>query len=108
MHTQTATITRRSRNLGIGWRNTPRQVYNHETGKSWLEIEEVTTPSVTGSYKQVLAEYRRAKRINSGGLEWRAAFFVGGRRIAPGSDLAFRLTLLEGKLSDEETVEVLS
>lgn len=72
------TITRKSRNLGIGWSNQPVQERNG--GFSRLVIEDVTKPDVVGTLEDVAREMERARRINSGN-DWRRAFFVGGVRV---------------------------
>ena len=76
----TITITRRSRNLGIGSTSQPVQRRNPATGASWLEIESVGSPDVTGSLAAVMAEYDRVRRVNSG-HDYRVSFFVGGVKV---------------------------
>ena len=76
----TITITRRSRNLGIGSTSQPVQRRNAETGASWLEIESVDSPDVVGTLADVMSEYDRVRRVNSG-HDYRIAFFVGGVKV---------------------------
>jgi hypothetical protein len=76
----TLTISRRSRNLGIGSTSQPVQRRNAETGASWLEIESVDSPDVTGTLADVMAEYDRVRRVNSG-HDYRVSFFVGGVKV---------------------------
>jgi hypothetical protein len=76
----TFTITRRSRNLGIGSTSQPVQRRNPATGASWLEIESVGSPDVTGSLAAVMAEYDRVRRVNAG-HDYRVSFFVGGVKV---------------------------
>lgn len=76
----TITITRRSRNLGIGSTSQPVQRRNAETGASWLEIESVDSPDVVGTLADVMSEYDRVRRVNSG-HDYRVSFFVGGVRV---------------------------
>ena len=71
--TTTKTITRRSRNLGIGWSNTPTRDGRY--------IEPVTEPSVVGTLRAVAAEYDRARKLHAGGTYCTAAFFVCGERV---------------------------
>lgn len=82
----TVTVTRRSRNLGYGSSSQPVQRRNPETGFSWLEIEPITAPDVTGTVKAILAERQRAVRANSG-HDWKGQLFVGGRHVM-NADLA--------------------
>ena len=74
------TITRRSRNLGIGSTSQPVQRRNPTTGATWLEIESVDTPDVVGTLRDVSAEYDRVRRVN-GGHDYRVSFFVGGVKV---------------------------
>lgn len=74
------TITRRSRNLGIGSTSQPVQRRNPTTGATWLEIESVDAPDVVGTIADVEREYDRVRRVNSG-HDYRVAFFVGGVKV---------------------------
>lgn len=90
---RTVVVTSRSRNLGIGWTNQPRQT------RAGLALERVERPSVVGTRRQVLEELERARRGNQGNA-WRAAFFVGGRRVVPmdaetGTSFVEQLRLLQ-------------
>ena len=68
------TITRRTRNLGMGWSNDPVQ-----DGER-LTVRRATTPDFVGTYRQVQDELGRATRLNSGN-DWRRVLFVGNRPI---------------------------
>ena len=98
MTTTTLTITRRSRNLGIGSTSQPRR--NPTTGR--LEIESVDAPDVVGGLAAVMAEYDRACRVNSG-HDYRVSFFVGGAKVLR-DDFLTAASLLRAKISDAETV----
>ncbi len=83
MTTETATettISSRSRNLGYGWTNQPRQ-YRNSRGDSLLSVSRSTGPDVSGGLKTILTERARAQRGNAGN-DWSEALFVAGRRIA--------------------------
>lgn len=85
-------ITRRSRNLGIGWSNSPTR-----DGR----IAPPDGPSVVGSLRDVSAEYDRARRLHSGGVHWTAAFYVGGQRVSAEDFLAaMSLLLAPGQRDD--------
>ena len=115
---KTLTITRRSRNLGIGWTSQPVQV-RAANGSTHLAIADVTEPSVVGTLREVAEERDRARRVNSG-HDWHAAFFVGGVRVERERFLiAMELLLARrerergergalGYMSDAETVEVVA
>ena len=98
--TGTATITRRTRSLGIGWRNDTEQT------RAGLRVKRPTRPDVVGTVKDVRAELERARRINSGGTDWRRAFFLGGRRVAEVNDveMEYALELLANGIDDEVKV----
>lgn len=68
----TVTITTRARNLGYGWSSTPTGV--------GCQIE-IPTETATGGLRTVEHAMERAHRICSGGVFWREAMFVGGRRV---------------------------
>ena len=70
------TITRRSRNLGVG---STMQRWSR-TAKPRLVIDEVRTPDFVGTLKDVMAEYEHIVRLYLGG-NWRVEFFVGGVRV---------------------------
>lgn len=72
------TVTRRSRNLGIGWSNTPAR--ERSGNFSRLVIADVTKPDVVGTPEDVARELERARRINSGN-DWARAYFVGGVKV---------------------------
>lgn len=74
------TITRRSRNLGIGSTSQPVQRRNPTTGATWLEIESVDAPDVVGTLRDVAAEYDRVMRVNAS-HDYRVSFFVGGVKV---------------------------
>src|SRR5256885_2248071 len=74
------TITPRSRNLGLGWSNTPYQTYNDRGQSTGLGIREPNSPDSTGGLKSVETELRRAARIN-GSAYWQARLFVGGQLV---------------------------
>ncbi len=86
------TITRRSKNLGIGWSNTPAR-----DGR----ITPPEGPSVVGSIRDVSAEYNRARRLHSGGVHWTAAFYVGGVRVQAEDFLRAMSDLLAPGLKDD-------
>lgn len=68
-------ITRRSKNLGYGWTTEP------VSGSSTPRIQDVKRPNVTGTLRAIEAEYRRRANITSGGVWYRDALYVGGRRV---------------------------
>ena len=79
--TETITVTRRNRNLGIAWTNETEQ-QRTPNGNSILAVRDPgATPDVTGSIRDISAEYDRACRIHSGGTSWRVRFFVDGRPV---------------------------
>jgi hypothetical protein len=81
MSTEAVTITRRNRNLGIAWTNETEQ-QRTPSGGSFLAVRDPgATPDVTGSIRDISAEYDRARRIHSGGTSWRVRFFVDGRPV---------------------------
>lgn len=70
------TITRRSRNIGIGW---TLQRWTR-TAKPRRVLDEVHTPDFVGTLKEVWAEYQRIIRVYLGGV-YRVEFFVGGVKV---------------------------
>lgn len=78
MSTTTVTITRRIRNLGFGSSSQP-------TGRG-TEISAVETPDVVGGLAAVEAEADRVRRVYSGGVHYRIALFVGGKRVRATKD----------------------
>lgn len=108
---KTLTITRRSRNLGVGWSNTP-------SGRG-TAITPPTGPSVVGTLRDVQAEYERAVALHSGGTHWCVCFYVGETRVTRESFLnAMSALLAPGEkdwaghtpryMSDAERVEVVA
>jgi hypothetical protein len=94
---KTIKITRNSKNLAFGWSNTPL--------RNKAEIESVESPSVVGNWRVVCAELDRARRINSGGVWFRFALFVGGKRVqGPSWEITAALAGLES--DGHATVEV--
>lgn len=75
---KTITITRQSKNLGLGWTNQPK--------RNEPAIEAVETADVTGNWHVIDAEWDRARRLNSGGTWYRVALFVGGKKITENKD----------------------
>lgn len=73
------TISARSRNLGLGWNNRPKQFYN-STGGSYLGFAPASAPKAHGGLRLIEEELKGAHRINSGN-DWTAALFVGGKRV---------------------------
>ena len=65
------TISSRSRNLGLGWSNTPARNGG---------IAVASAPDVTGGLRSIEAEWQRARQLNSTN-DWSASLFVGGRRV---------------------------
>lgn len=45
--TSTATITARSRNLGISWGNEPERIWNADRSSSWLSIRTPEPPKAS-------------------------------------------------------------
>lgn len=79
--TETITVTRRNRNLGIAWTNETEQ-QRMPNGGSFLAVRDPgVTPDVVGTIRDINAEYDRARRIHSGGTSWRVRFFVDGRPV---------------------------
>jgi len=76
----THTITRRSQNLGFGWTNRPVQKHNQRTGYSYLVIDTVDEPGVTGSVRNCVKEYDSARKINSNN-DWSRSWFLSGQRV---------------------------
>ncbi len=68
------TISSQSRNLGIGWSNTPVQT---ERG---LVISVPTSPDSTGNVTECEKTIARAYHLNKGN-DWTYALFVGGQRV---------------------------
>jgi hypothetical protein len=73
------TISARSRNLGIGWTNRPKQFYNSQGG-SWLGFATPEKPCAQGGLRTIEEELSQARKLNNGN-DWAAALFIGGRRI---------------------------
>ena len=71
----TIKITRRSRTVGFSWTNSVEQT------RGGLSVKDPGKPQVVGTAKQCLAEFENACRINSGGVSWAGAWFVGGKRV---------------------------
>jgi len=78
--TTATTISSRSRNLGYGWTNQPRQ-YRNSRGDSLLGVPLPSSPDVTGGLRTIETERARAVRGNAGN-DWSESLFVAGRRIA--------------------------
>lgn len=74
------TITRRSRNLGYGWNNTPGTM-RLSNGGTTSYIPRPDHPGVQGGPRTIFEERHHAARINSGGVWWSEALFVGGRLV---------------------------
>ena len=71
-----ATITRKSRNLGIA---ATSSITN--TAHGW-HFEPLESPMHTGGCATIVSAARAYKRLWSGGTEFRMDFFVGGRRVS--------------------------
>ena len=94
----TATISPRTRNLGIGSNTSPRDVRNPETGRSTWTIDPPTSPDVAGGLRTVEAEYAHIGR-QLGTAERHVALFVGGRRIVGVADWGGYLPAHGGKIA---------
>ena len=65
--TSTATITARSRNLGISWGNEPERVWNADRSSSWLSIRTPEPPKACNlGIAGVLREAADIARKHSG------------------------------------------
>lgn len=73
-------ITTRARNLGYGWRNDTEEVQDRH-GERHTRVKRVALPTRTGGLLSVESEHALACQLNSGGVFWNKALFVGGRRI---------------------------
>ena len=71
-----ATITRKSRNLGIA---ATSSITN--TAHGW-HFDPLESPMHTGGCATIVREARAYRRLWSGGTEFRMDFFVGGRRVS--------------------------
>jgi hypothetical protein len=78
MSTKTVTVTTRSRNLAYGCTNTP-------TGNG-TEISTPTCPTKQGGRATLQAQRAQCQKINSGGVSFKGAFFVGRKRVIVGHD----------------------
>lgn len=95
----TATITARSRNLGISWSNEPERVWNADCSSSWLSIRTPEPPKACNlDIAGVLREAADIARKHSGN-EYSLALWVGGKRVANPSDV-----LRELRWGDEAVV----
>ena len=79
MKTEFITITRRSKNLGIGSTSDVEQVRNGMY--SYLRNKDVTAPDVSGSLKAVEAEFARINRIYGPHVNKNVCLFVGGKPV---------------------------
>lgn len=75
-----ATVSARSRNLAVTWTNSVEQCYS-TNGHGYLQVKTPAAPTEWGGLRSCDAEYRRGQRINSGGVSWRSALWVGRRRV---------------------------
>lgn len=91
---RTFSVTRRSRNLGIGWTNEVVSVQNPRNGKRSQRVAPVEGPSVVGSLRDVATEYDRACKLHADGTAWRCEFFVGSTPVDSNEFLAARRSLL--------------
>ena len=85
-----ATISARSRNLGLGWSNDVERVFN-QRGESSLRVAAPTAPAATGGLRTVVKELAHAGRANSGN-DWSARLFVGGQCVDAVWDHHFEIT----------------
>ena len=85
-----ATISARSRNLGLGWSNDVERVFN-QRGESSRRVAAPTAPAVTGGPRAVETELSRAAQINAGN-DWSARLFVGGKVVDAVWDNYFEIT----------------
>jgi hypothetical protein len=99
-------VSTRSRNLGYGWTNEVEQSEPNRSGHRHLRVRQVTRPEVTGGLRTVQEERTRAGKLCSGGVSWREAYFVGGRKVCDNDSRCFLdMPLLTGKQGFKVSVE---